>query len=69
MVKSEVSHMISNDFDQSGTTMIDAEISSILNFSQAIRHPSSKVKGTSLGQASSNFAKVFNKPMIESDVS
>jgi len=40
--------MISNDFYQSGTEMISAEMSSFLSFSQAIRHPLSKVKGTYL---------------------
>jgi len=42
--------MISNGFDQSGAEMIGAEMSSFLRFSQAIRHPSLKVKGMSLAK-------------------
>jgi len=48
--KSEVSHMISNGFDQSDTEMIDAEISSFFSFSQVLRHPLSKMKNTSLAK-------------------
>jgi len=50
MAKSEVSHMISNDFDQSGVKMIDVEISSFLSFFQVIRHSLSKVKSMSLAK-------------------
>jgi len=44
VAKSEASHMISNGFNQSGVEMIGVEMSFFLSFSQAIRHPSSKVK-------------------------
>ena len=48
MAKSETSHMISNSLDQSGADMIDAEISSLLSFSQEFIHSASKVKDTFL---------------------
>ena len=50
IVKSEALHMISNGFDQSSAEMIDTEISSFFSFSQALRHPLSKVKNTSLAK-------------------
>ena len=40
--KSEESHMISNDFEQSGAKIIEAETSSYFNLSHAFRHPLSK---------------------------
>jgi len=50
MKKSKASHMISNDFYQSGTEMISAEMSSFLSFSQALRYLLLKVKGTCLAK-------------------
>ena len=50
MVKSEASHIISNGLDQSGTEIIATGINSILSFSHALRHSSSKMKGTSLAK-------------------
>jgi len=66
-VKLEASHMISNGFDQFGADLIGAEISSFFNFSQALKHPVSKVKDTSLAKRlvkGNNFAKVLNEPTI-----
>jgi len=45
MAKSEASHMILNSLDQSRREIMGAEISSILSFSQTVRHPSYKMKG------------------------
>jgi len=72
IAKLEASHMISNGFDQSGAEMVVAKISSFFSFSQALRHPLFKVKDTSIAKRlvkSSNFAKVFNEPMIKIGVS
>jgi len=48
IAKSKASHMISNDFDQYGTEMFGAVISSFFSFSKGLRHPLSKVKCMSL---------------------
>ena len=50
ITKSEVSHMISKGLDQSEGEMIGAEISSNFNFSHALLHLLSKMKGTSLAK-------------------
>ena len=47
IAKSEVSHMISNGCVQLGAEMIGADIRSCLSFSQDLKHPSLKSKGTS----------------------
>ena len=50
MEKSKASYIISNGLDQSEAEMIGGEISSFLSFFLAIRHPLSKVRGTSLAK-------------------
>ena len=50
MAKSEAPHMISNGLDEFEAEIIGAEISSILSFSQVLKHSSSKMKGTSLAK-------------------
>jgi len=50
MAKSKASHMILNGLDQSGGEIMGGEISFILSLSQALRHSSSKMKGTSLAK-------------------
>jgi len=50
MAKLKASHMISNNLDQFGAEIIGPEISSILSFSHVVRHPSSKMKSTSLAK-------------------
>jgi len=46
----EASYMISNGFDQSMAEMIGTKIRFSLRFSQALRHPLSKLKGTPLAK-------------------
>ena len=64
MAKFEASHMISNDLDQSEKEMIGAKMSSFLSLYQAIRHPSSKVKVTLLGNRLVKGLTVLIKSLI-----
>jgi len=48
IAKSEVSHMISNGYAQSGAEIIGTDIRSFLSFSHDLKHSSLKSKGTSL---------------------
>ena len=50
MAKLEASYMTSNGLEQSGAEIMGVEISYILSFSQALRHSTLKMKGTSLGK-------------------
>ena len=64
IANSEASHMISNGLDQSGADMIDAEIRSLLSFSQEFLHSASKVKDTSLANKLVNGLAILLKSLI-----
>ena len=69
IAKSEASYMISKGLDQFGGEMIGAEISFNFSFSHALRHLSSKMKGTSLAKrfvkGLAILLKIPNEPTIK----